>query len=371
MQTPYSDEKWKNHLIWKHGIKTLFPKQFTDKRAQNYPRILNRYYHRGSSPHRVNTPKCCDTYLEHDRRYGNTVVSKNNPYSDDNPGFADYTVFSIFGDRVLTRHDIATILQYYNTHHVIQNPERLYGPFEQRNLNIASETAYNKGSWDYGWKGYHHWNNLDIPVHPNTTYLPVLYQIAHQVALEYMKTMNRALISMRVKTFTFHLAKNKIMSLTRSKQTHYVKYVMNVALVRNTEAKMYVFEVVAYYNPNGNKLMLGKSTFIGSGTTDSILLPKGESSNIFKNDWRPLHPLHAKDVEMMSENEANDLYWQYLYGTSHYTQNMQYENDLPYWHKTRHGRAEKPLVNTGHATVSSMFPDKHPNDTKCFLRKNI
>lgn len=317
MQNLYSDEKWKNHLIWKHGTKTLFPKQFTHQKSQSYPRILNRYYHRGSSPVGVNTPHCCDTYLEYNKRYGNTVVSKNNPYSDNNPSFADYTVFSIFRDRVLTSYDISDILKYYNTHHIIHNPERLYGPFEQRNLNIVSETVYNQGSWEYGWKKYHYQNNLDIPVHPNITNLPVLYQIAYQVAIEYTKAMNRSLIIMKVQNFTFHLAKNKIISLLRSKQTQYIKYVMNVILVRNTEEKMYSFEVVAYYNPNGNKLFLGKSTFIGSGTTDSILLPNGDTSNIFQNDWRPLHPFHVKEVEMMSEEEANNLYLQYLYSTNY------------------------------------------------------
>ena len=45
MQSQDSDEKWKNHLIWKHGMKTLFPKQFTKQHSQTYPRILNRYYH--------------------------------------------------------------------------------------------------------------------------------------------------------------------------------------------------------------------------------------------------------------------------------------------------------------------------------------
>ena len=353
----YSDKKWRDHLVWKHGMKTLIPKQFTQTRH-------NRYYHRGSSPYKIDTPNCCDTYLEHNKKYGNMVVSKNNPYADDNPGFSDYVVYSIFGDRVLTRHDIAAIIQYYNNN--INNSERLYGPFPQRNLNIISETAYNEENWNQSWRGYHHLNNLNIPIHPNTHKLPVLYQVAYQVALEYMKAMNRALISLRIETFTFHLAKNKIISLTRSIQTHFIKYVMNVALVRNTESKMYVFEVIAYYNPNENKLYLGKTTFLGSGTTDSILLPKGKDPSIFENTGRPVHPFEARKSEMMSEEEANDLYWKYLYST-HFTQNMQYKDDLPYWFKTRHGKEEIPVVQTGYGSVASMFPDKHPNQTKNFL----
>jgi len=359
-----SDEKWKNHLIWKHGMKTLFPKQYTGSHETQY----NRYYHRGSSPFGINTPNCCDNYLEHDRKYGNTVVSHNNPFADDNPGFSRYLTFSIFGDRVLTSQDIAAIKQYYNKHQAILDGERLYGPFNQKNLNIISETAYNEENWNQGWRGYHHWNNLDIPVHPNLKKLPVLYQVAHHVAIEYLKAMNRAMISLRIKTFTFHLAKNKIVEILRSTQTHYIKYIMNVALIRNTEAKVYVFEAIAYYDPNENKLKLGKTIFIGSGTTDSMLLPKGKDPNIYKDTGRPLHPLKAKDSEMMPFDEANDLYWQHLYATNHYTQNLQYKNELPYWFKSRHGKEQVSSQKTGYGSIASMFPDKTPEQTKCFLK---
>lgn len=362
-QTLFSDEKWKNHLIWKHGMKTLFPKQYSASQTR-----YNRYYHRGSSPFGINTPSCCDNYLKHDRKYGNTVVSVNNPYADDNPGFSRYLTFSIFGDRVLTTQDMAAIIQYYNSHHSHINGEKLYGPFNQKNLNIISETAYNEENWNQGWKGYHHWNNLDIPIHPNTNKLPVLYQVAHHVAIEFLKAMNRAMNSLRIKTYTFHLAKNKIVEILRSTQTHYIKYIMNVALVRNTEAKMYVFEVIAYYDPNENKIKLGKTIEIGSGTTDSILLPKGKDPNIYENTGRPLHPLKAKDSEMIPENVANDMYWQYLYGTNYYTQDLQYKNELPYWFRTRHGKEPVYSQRSGYGSISAMFPDRKP-DGKIFYVK--
>lgn len=90
----YSDKKWKEYLSWKHDTKTIIPKQFTKTH-------YNRYYNRGFSPYKINTPNCCNSYLEHNRKYGNIVVSRNNPYSDDKPGFSDYFVYSFFPNKVL------------------------------------------------------------------------------------------------------------------------------------------------------------------------------------------------------------------------------------------------------------------------------
>lgn len=302
----YSDKKWKEYLIWKHDTKTIIPKQFTKTH-------YNRYYNRGFSPYKIDTPKCCNSYLEHNRKYGNTVVSKNNPYSDDNPGFSDYFVYSFFPNKVLSNNDIYFITKHYNNNIIVDNPERLYGPFTQRNLNIISETAYNEENWNQNWKKYNNFNNLNEFVFLNIYKSHKLYHVAYNIALEYTKAMNVSLNDIHKGKYMFNLARNKIISLSKSIQTEFIKYIMNVSLFRNIESKMYDFEVLAYYNTNNNKLYLGKTTFIGSGTTDSILLPNGKDSNIFENTGRPVHPLEAKKSEMINEEEANNLYIKYLY----------------------------------------------------------
>lgn len=320
-----SDEKWKNNLIWKNGMKTLFPKQLTE---------YDRYYHRGSSPSEVEIGKnCCDTHLKFNRKYGNTVVSWNNPYADDNPGFAQYLTYNIFKNKVLTFHDIKTILNHYNNQEATSNGERLYGPFNQLNLNIISNTAYNEENWNQGWKGYSHYDNLELSTHPNIKKLPILYQVAYIAATEYKKAINRVIVSLKTNIFKFHIARNKIKEILRSSQTRYVKYILNVALTRNTKSKMYSFEVVVYYNPDENKMMLGKSSFIGAGTTDSILLPDGKNPSLFNETGRPLHPLRAMDSELMSENEANYLFLKRMHTPKNFD-NFQYKHDIPCWDRS-------------------------------------
>lgn len=130
-------------LVDKYQLPIMFPKQFTELNETN----RNRYYHRGSSQTGIGLPSCCSTYLEYNRKYGDTIVSGENPYSDNTPSFSQYLIYSIYGDNVLTINDLTSILTYYNKHTAIQDGERLYGPFNQLNLNIISETAYNEENW--------------------------------------------------------------------------------------------------------------------------------------------------------------------------------------------------------------------------------
>lgn len=318
----YSDKKWKEHLIWKHGVKTLIPKQFTETR-------YNRYYHRGSSPYNINTPNCCDTYLEHNRNYGNNVVSNNNPYYNDNPSFSNYFIYSIFENKLLTKKEIDTIVEYYNNNFIIDNPEKLYGPFSQKNINIISETAYNEKNWNEAWKKYGTIYKLNLYNFPD------LYKIVHSIENNFVTHINKILYLFQIKNPIFHAAKNKIISINRSDQTQYIKYTINIVLVRNIKSKTYVFEVIAYYNPDKNIIVLGKITFIGSGTTDTILLPKGQDIHTFEDTGRPLHPLEAKNSEIISEEEANTMYWKELYEKNNFTKNITYNNNLPYWFSLR------------------------------------
>jgi hypothetical protein len=107
----------------------------------------------------------------------------------------------------------------------------------------------------------------------------------------------------------------------RSTQTQYIKYIFNVALTGDSRGKMFVFEVIIYYTPNDNKIILGKTIFLGSGTTDTILLPNGKDPNLFdsgigNSSGRPLHPLESKYSELIPENIANNMYLEYIYNTN-------------------------------------------------------
>jgi hypothetical protein len=309
-----SSEKWKNNLILNKDNKTLFSKQFTELNEKN----RNRYYNRGSSPIGIGLPSCCSNYLEYNRKYGDNIVSGKNPYTDNNPSFSQYLIYSIYGDNVLTIDNINIILTYYNKHTSIQDGERLYGPFNQLNLNIISETAYNEENWTNGWKKY---NNLNIPIFQTNLKFPVLYQIANISVIEYLKAMNNLIFLLKINNFTFHIAKHKITQILRSTQTQYIKYIFNVALTGDSRGKMFVFEVIIYYTPNDNKIILGKTIFLGSGTTDTILLPNGKDPNLFdsgigNSSGRPLHPLESKYSELIPENIANNMYLEYIYNTN-------------------------------------------------------
>jgi hypothetical protein len=358
-------------VLDKYQLPIMFPKQFTELNETN----RNRYYHRGSSPTGIGLPSCCSTYLEYNRKYGDTIVSGENPYSDNTPSFSQYLIYSIYGDNVLTNNDLTIILTYYNKHIAIQDGERLYGPFNQLNLNIISETAYNEENWIHGWKKYHHLNNLNIQVAPKNSKLPVLYQIAHRSVIEYLKAMNRIIILLKLNTLTpgtFQLAKHKIKQILRSTQTQYIKYTFNVALTRDSRGKMFVFEVIIYYTPNDNKIFLGKTTFLGSGTTDTILLPNGKDPTLFdtgigNSAGRPLHPLQAKYSELIPENIANNMYLEYMYNTN--KPKLQFNNsstiNMPFWQGSRQNKEQEPPYNTGYGSTSAMFPDKSFAQQKC------
>ena len=145
-------------------------------------------------------------------------------------------------------------------------------------------------------------------------------------------------------------------------KTQFIKYILNVGLTLNTESKTHSFEVISYYDPNNNQIYLGKSTYIGSGTTDTILLPPGKDNSL--STGRPVHPLEAKRSELIPESEANKMYIQYMNNSNRFQPHYKFKDELPYWHKSRHF-PEKVWNHVGYATTAAMFPDKTPEQTKC------
>ena len=119
-----------NHSQWK----TYNANHFRQIPKHPLPGVHNnRYYQRGTTPSAIapyseqalfKAPKkvdpdiwcrtCSPKDLDLDKRNANKVLSANNPYAEDNAPFPDHVVFSIFGDRALTRNDLNQALTWYN-----------------------------------------------------------------------------------------------------------------------------------------------------------------------------------------------------------------------------------------------------------------
>jgi hypothetical protein len=265
-------------------------------------RYSNRYYDRGSGF--PNT--CCTQHLlEENKRKSSRVVSHGNPYAENFPSNPQYSVFSIFGDDQLTMHDLKNALRYYNQ--LNKDSEELYGPFDQTNLNKVGEIAY---------------SNSSHPLNSSSD----LYKISEKGAIFFLNAFNQSFYHLKVKGNLFSLQKIKIVSIRRSSQTGYLKYQIIVSLIKVATRLSNEFEFVFYFHPETLKIILGKAFYLGNSTTDKLFLLNGIDS--FLGTGRPLHPLLAKDSEMISLPKAHELYKQKMKKKdvkSYFTQ------EIPFW----------------------------------------
>jgi hypothetical protein len=278
----------------------------------------------------------CKNNLEFNRNDWVDIVSKNNPYSDDSPSSSQYAIFLIFKKPILSNDDIQILLQHYNKN-IVKNSENLYGPFYQFNLNIIADTAYNEESWNQKWK-----NVFQVQKYP------VLYQVVNQSAIAFTNMLNH---NINNNENPFKLSKHKVLHILKSDKTQYIKYILYVSLTQNIRAKMYTFKVVSYYTPN--KIILGKAIFVGSGTTDTILLPSGLDMSLYSlnnNAGRPLNSFEGNLSKLEPESKIYNSYWKHIYDTN-LSKYFQYNNtttdDWKNW------------------STESMFPDKSQDETKC------
>jgi hypothetical protein len=340
----------------------------------------NRFYHRGSDPSGVaNIPSIdpsCD--VQNKCVYGATfpdrVVSHDNEYADDTPkGDLGHMVFSIFGTRPDTDHDINQIFHYYKQVDETKDAEEKFGPFDQININIAGEDQHNYNSWTQAWKGYGEDNQFRPPIRPLYE-SPYLLRLSHDIARIFLKSINNAVWSLGVNDPNFHLAKNKILRVSRSTVTGYLRFTMDIGLSRDTTAKLYYFRLQAYTGPAHHRydrvphppqIYLGNTQYIGSSTTDKMLLPPGKEADTFGRSGRPLNPAYAKRSELMSDQEVKRRFWEHLYKTRTFKPRVQWSDDIPnmpFWFKSRL-RRKRPWDHVGYATTSAMFPYRTPEQT--------
>ena len=289
--------------------------------------ISNRYYARG------NPPTCCNTYLNFNRNYGNDVLSYNNPYVNQTPSFSQYLTFSNFNERTLTLDDINTILSYYNKNYL--NSDSEYGPFNQVNLNFAGQMGYNEQAWNQYWKNY-----TSDTRYKKSTYSPKiikLQDISYYVSIKFTNKMNNILRMLNNKSKKFELSKHQILKIFRSSKTENIKFKLNIVLTRNTKSKMYTFEVIGYYNPVTNFIENGKAVYIGTGTTDTILLANGYNKNLYEGG-RPLYKSEYNKSRLMSDENVKKLFWEHMIKEQSYQPYYKYDDELPYWYKVFTGR---------------------------------
>jgi len=308
--------------------------------------VKNRYYSRGDPP------GCCDNMLRYSSKdYGNNVLSYNNPYVPKKSSFAQYLTFSNFKDRVLTLQDIETILFYYNKNYLYADNQ--YGPFKQVNLNFVGQMGYNEDAWNQFWKNYKSSSHYTKPIPLGKRTKPLksltcnepksdikkitpLQDISYYISHKFVNQMNYILLKLNNKTTKFQLSKHRIINIFRSDKTNNIKFKLNIVLTRDTKSKAHTFEVYGYFNPLYNTLHLGKASYVGTGTTDTILLPQGYNKLLYEG--RPLYKNEYQKSELMSDREMKRLYWKHLYKTQNYQPYYSYPDELPYWYRVFTGR---------------------------------
>lgn len=369
------------HAVWEHGTNALGYAQYNkdgSERTSDYPH--NRYYSRGTDSTNVSYEKSCDKRrLEYDQRNANRVTSFNNPYAEDFPSFANYSAFSIFGDQQITMHDFIKALRYYNENEVDESQidsEEKYGPFNQANYNIAGESTYSNKYWNKAWKNYSSRNNYSISSHPtHDPSLPQLMRIAYEIAKRFVDRFNKSFYHLQVDTNLFHLGKTRLLSIRRSTQTGWLRYDIVTSLIHNTVITAREFEVRAYLDPHTSKLVMSRAQYLGITTSDKLLLPPGYDKNqsplntnsdpSIRNVGRPLHPLHAKESELMPEQEANQRYWEHMVKTRSFQPSYHFDNSLPFWFRTRQTHSPSYTHKTKLGSTASMYPDRKPVQVHC------
>ena len=58
---------------------------------------------------------------------------------------------------------------------------------------------------------------------------------------------------------------------------------------------------------------MGKAKFLGSGTSEGIILPKGKDHLVNENMGRPLNYIEGHDYSLIPFRKATDMYWNDIY----------------------------------------------------------
>jgi hypothetical protein len=220
----------------------------------------------------------------------------NDLYSQDIPNTHLITP-SVFGYKIINNKDFIELIKKYNT-----DKKDPMDDFNYKNLNQIAINLYNNICWNEGWKNYQILFNKNIFFLPSIKEFPHLYKICFKSVLDFIKELK-----------VFHLAKHKINDIFISKDKNTIKFVINVALTRNIQGLYFVANIITYYNKKNNTITLGKAKFLGSGTTEGIILPKGKDNLVNENMGRPLNSIESHDYSLIPFRKATDMYWTNIY----------------------------------------------------------
>ncbi|MHA2403538.1 MAG: hypothetical protein ACXADH_11155, partial [Candidatus Kariarchaeaceae archaeon] len=144
------------------------------------------------------------------------------------------------------------------------------------------------------------------------------------------------------------------------------------SVVRDTTRTAREFEFVAYFDPHTSKLILGPARYMGITTSDKLLLPPGLDKNLGPlhssntNAGRPLHPLEAKESELIGKKKADNMYWDHMIKNSTFRPAYKFDNSLPFWFQSRQ---RKPIhgypYKTGWGTTAGMYEDRKAHQQHC------
>lgn len=296
-----------------------------------YSRSPNRYYYREGPPSLMSfISESADTVLSHENEHAYIT-----PVGATDSGHLSHTTFSNYENKTLINRDIHVLMEQYKRLVAHHNADQLFGPFDQLNINIASEKAHNRESWHQSWKDYQADNSYQTPSAPGPR-KHVLFQLAQDSSAEFEKSLNQLLSSLGSK-LRFHLVRHHIFKFSRSSVTGYLRYTLIVSLTQEGSPFLinFLLDIYSQQSPTSEErkpFILGNARYVGTDYTHSAMLPTPH--HLLSEPGRPVHPLYAEPSEIIPEHHAHQMFLRSL--TPQRLEPITWVNDkMPPWYTAR------------------------------------
>lgn len=296
-----------------------------------YSRLPNRWYYREGPPSLMSKiSESADTVLAHQNQHAYIT-----PIGATDSGHISHTTFSNYDIKTLINRDIHILLEQYERLIANSRADELYGPFDQLNINIASEKAHNREAWHQAWKQY----SADSSYQKAGTPGPrkhFLYQLAQEASTNFEQAMNKILVSLDSK-LRFQLVRHHIFKFARSSVTGYLRYTLMISLaqVGSPFILNFILDIYSNQSPNAseiNTFILGHAKYVGTDYTYHAILP--DPHQLDPEPGRALHPLYAEPSEIIPENDAHQMFLRQLRPQP--LSNIVWVNDkMPPWYTAR------------------------------------
>ena len=296
-----------------------------------YTRQPNRWYYREGPPDLMSRiSESAGTVLAHENKHAYVT-----PVGATDSGHISHTTFSNYDIKTVINRDIHILMEQYSRTVANTRADELYGPFDQLNINIASEKAHNREAWHQAWKQYTADNSYQAPRSPGPR-KHFLYQLAQEASHDFEHTMNKILNSLDSK-LRFHLVRHNIFKFARSSVTGYLRYTLIVSLTQEGSPFIlnFILDIYSNQSPNADSagpFILGNAKYIGTDYTHHAILP--DPHQLESEPGRALHPLYAEPSEIIPENDAHQMFLKGLRPSP--LKNINWVNDkMPPWFTAR------------------------------------